>query len=516
MLSHPIYKLPPELIAAILLCYLAEETNTYKNNTIAFRSDKTRYPRQYSWLKIRHVCRLWRTIALEIPGLNNRVVVGCRDSVEDMLQNSGAVPLHLISGHQTEETEDTIFAYTLAFSCFHRVSSVVLSLTNRLVKLLRRSDVIEGNVASSLETFRATFSNINYRDFRLAPPIFSHVTFPVLRELEIHGGALGLCKPMLSSSLRHLSLRYLDYYVSPDELLTHLRELQSLESLTLWDCLWESHRSQFLGAAGSGPQGLTTFPRLRQLFVVDTQPGCISQLFSHISYPADASVTIGYLFTDPNLSPDMIPHCLTDKLRGNQLLGEMPTITQVTVDNSGTAIRIRLWATCKASEADSGREPAPILEVYSSLEAEIAYILGILSRLSVSHVAHLRISRVLVDASTWTQLLPAFPSLQVLEVEGDGPMEFFSEGLAQAELPRLSCLRCDVSSCVDPVVCLDNLAGTLLRRKEHGKFLHDLVLVDSQCNLDKDRRVCDPSLFSGLARSIRCEAALSVTSSSDS
>lgn len=236
-----IHTLPPELIAHIFFWHIAREVEVYEDNVAGFPAPKRNYPRPYSWLKIRHVCRLWRAIALDTPTLSTKVVVSRPGCVEEMLRSSGTMALHLISGDQIVDTEETLAAYSRIFSQFHRVHRATISLTNQLLELLRRPGALEAFDTSALEGMRINFLNVSYRDFRLTPPMLADYTFPALQILELHGGELSLCTPMFSSSLRSLSLRFLDYPHSADRLLVYLEGLRNLECLVVRECIEEEN-----------------------------------------------------------------------------------------------------------------------------------------------------------------------------------------------------------------------------------------------------------------------------------
>lgn len=507
-----IHTLPPELIANIFFWYVAREVDVYEDNVAGFPAPKRNYPRPYSWLKIRHVCRLWRAIALDTPTLSTRIVVSRPDCVEEMIRTSGTMPLHLISGDQFSDTKETLAAYSRMFSQFHRVHRATISLTNQLLEFLRSPRTLEAFDTSALEDMRINFLNVSYRDFRLAPSMLADSTFPALRTLRLHGGELSLCASMFSSSLRNLYLRFLDYPHSADRLLVYLEGLRNLECLVVRECIEEENIDQFINTNVGAPHRSITFPKLRRLVLNEVLPDQLFQFFGHVIYPVDASVAIGHSFTSSRITLDIITRCLIEKLRGNLPRGNPPTILRVTVDKDhSAAIRIKLWTTAgvNGGAVTEQNMDKPLLELFvSALNArEIPYMIQILCQLPISHVLDLRISHVHLDDWLWEQLFLALPALHSLTVEGERGAQSLPHGLVQSVYPNLKTIHYDLSWSRIPPLAFEKIARALSQRKNQGSPLDLLTVVLHKDHCGSDDIRDKLSSFSGIAKSVQFELA---------
>ena len=465
------------------------------------------------WLTIRHVCQLWRNIALSVPQLSSWIVTTHPECVEDMLHLSGNSSLHLISAPQSADIAHSFAAYSCALAQSHRFTRATFRLSRELMMTLPWAVPIETIDLSALEQLNIGLPDRHYttRYRRL----LTDITFPALRCFALRGGDIQFCRSVLSAQLQHLSLRFL-YRLSPHQLATSLEGLQNLNTLVIQDMLLGDDHDD-LNSAAWIPQQHIIFPSLRRLSVTDAHPGSLFRFFAHIVYPADTHVTVGDRFVAPLLPSSVISETLLPKLCGATLLGSMPIIRRVTVevdDRLSTRHSVKAWA---APLGHAGEQSAlhpmqlePLLElvVYSPMDLKDA-ITEVMSGLSLSTVTDLHISDAVLSRHAWKALPRVLPALQTVSVVGTGPALALPGVLPQPGLAHLRSLRYDLSWAETPFRPFNDLVGALIQHnsRREGPLEALTVVLSPEHYVSTALREKIENLSHGVVRSIRFASA---------
>ncbi|KIP06137.1 hypothetical protein PHLGIDRAFT_471044 [Phlebiopsis gigantea 11061_1 CR5-6] len=439
-----IHTLPPELLVTIFLCYTEVLADKYEH----------------------------------APELSSSIVASRHACVEDMLLRSGDVPLRLLPRIQEEETEDSLKAYSLAFSYLHRFTNVTLRLTNELRGLLCQPNVVQVANSSSLQKLSVDFLHLRYFDSKQTP-LLGHITFPALQHFVIRGGDLRSCAPMLSSSLRHLELRSMDSYLTGKELATYLPGLKNLLTLVIVGVLWDDP-DDFSDPDTWVPHQTIIFPLLRQLRVTGSCPAYICRLFAHIVYPASTHVKIELHNLDMNLDalPSVVGQIFAPHAAGAALPGPTPAFRRVTVEERFTDDAfIQGWADAAPADAQTATDGTlqPLLTLNATRDHDIAA--GMLEHLSLSGVVDLRVANVDLSSYAWAALFRALPELHSLSVMGFSPVSTLPDALPRQGLSHLKSIRYDLSWTETPIEPFSDLAEALARRKRHESRLETLTVV---------------------------------------
>ena len=266
------------------LLRIAWEDNVFVNY-IDYEEDlSSRNPQRiapYSWIRLTHVCRMWRELALYTSALWTHVSATSREAVAEVLQRSKDKSLTLTSACPTQYQDylvTEIFAQNI-----HRISVAVLpALPNSISEAQVRS-------ASQLETLifveacepMAVIANHGHG---IAAPY----QFPILKHLETVPAIWESFARFFSSSLTSLILRYpradhvLDdlppYAHSSRELALALRHTPLLEVLDV-----------DVGEDTNAVSIKALLPRLRRLGIRGATE-CCAALFNALQIPSGTQI----------------------------------------------------------------------------------------------------------------------------------------------------------------------------------------------------------------------------------
>lgn len=497
-----IHALPSELLIEIFHYYTAMVIFVYENSLMHYTVKTSDSPRPYSWLKIGHICQLWRNIVLAVPELSSSIIAYRHAGVEEMLRRSRSVPLRLLSGPQLEETEDSLKAYSLAFSHFHRFIDVNLVVNDGLLALLCQQDTVQTDGASALERLNLSLVVTN-SDTPPALPLLADTSFPALRHFTLQGGNLDLCEPMLSWNLRHLSLSCLDYPFTGQELAMYLQDMENLRTLVIQEALWEDP-ADLLDPDTWAPDQTATLPKLRRLSVDHLHPGHVCRLLAHIVYPATAQVAVKTAFASSDTPPGIVAKMFAPKPPGIALPVPTPAFQCVTVEAEGdTGARIRVCLLHMPADRQSTRPKwLPLVDLVARSSQDVEAAAGTLDQLSLSSVTELRVSSAELSTCAWAALFRALPGLQALLVKREGPVQTLPSALPRQGLPHLKSIDYDLSWSVMPIEPFGNLAEALALRNGHENRLEKLTVVLSSKHLPAVKEEIEDSSF-GVVHTIR-------------
>ncbi|ESK93116.1 hypothetical protein Moror_8839 [Moniliophthora roreri MCA 2997] len=240
--------------------------------------------RLQQWIAVTHVCRDWRTKALEYPLLWSSPDFSLPLLAQEMISRAASVPLHI---HVNLDNLGTTFA-----------SSVFLTALNHPAGIA----ALHIRTKYSCREMTSVFSLLA----KPAPLLYSlgiHMDFPFSLPQPLLGGSAPRLRKMSLSccqgswnfsflrTLTTLEIAGIDgipRFATITELLEILRGMQRLEQLALQDCLpFEPEASNVT----------IRLPRLRLVRVSSTILACVG-LLGHLSFPDSTEISVGCYYTD--------------------------------------------------------------------------------------------------------------------------------------------------------------------------------------------------------------------------
>lgn len=411
--KFPINLLPSELLAEVFGWYILR---VYESRCLADP------PTPYAWLAIRHVCSKWRQTALRYPRLSTVICLTRSECVEDMLRQSGKLPVYVYSGVDfTTHPQDTIDAHRMALNNLHRVHSADIKITDPLFAALRsnQQEPFSAPTLTSLKMLMFGIDLVNSED--VISPYFPHTQFPRLSSLSYMYGNIKPCASILSQSLSRLHLCYISPRITAEELLEYLAPLCNLEELDLQEIL----------APGIDPTesnltnqslGMIVLPRIRYISFEQTYCAMGVWLISRIKSvdPISLHVTAGglvprHLFDAATqiLSSRPFPNSHSDAAKVQSLSIEI---------DAELTVSLRVWSSVLSFDEmrQKTEAPRPLLEIRLKGETRPNLLMGFLSHLPLSELQVTCLS----ELPTWrlfswpfTDVLSYLSSTEVLHVE---------------------------------------------------------------------------------------------------
>lgn len=244
-----------------------------------YRSPTSEPP--YRWIRVTHVCRSWREIALSSPRVWSYVrFTSSLHCMREILSRSKQAPLHLDFVHSNFDYGTPLL--DLLFAHMHRAISISLS-----IYLLLARDSTKLPRALPWVTEFSLLKLEWYEDGARAEDAFNPCDMPRLSCLTVNGHYMTWTHPIFKQG----SLTQLKVFRSAPpsntvfkDLLEVLRGTPSLEQLTLDHTLGPS-------VSGSQTVDVVLLTRLRLLSLTDHPSSC-AQLLHHLSLPPTVSIHI--------------------------------------------------------------------------------------------------------------------------------------------------------------------------------------------------------------------------------
>ncbi|EIW84634.1 hypothetical protein CONPUDRAFT_134605 [Coniophora puteana RWD-64-598 SS2] len=254
------------------------------------------------WLRITHVCRHWRSVAVAIPTLWTTIRVGegyHADLVERMLMRSQSMPIQLRFQFGVVDVD---FPHALLgnefFQQAHRVREVVISALHS-----GSTESFNSNHAmfTNLESLKVSFSPYHPPQIsdKLLSPSFLGGVFPALRRLKLHQCAFPWASPIMSG-LTHLVLYNIGSNApEAKELWAMLSRVPKLRVLTLSNIMVQNG-----GAPASWNQRPKVwFPALEHLTIDSLDFAQYAWFIALIDFPPTTHLTLQTF--PPYFTPDM-------------------------------------------------------------------------------------------------------------------------------------------------------------------------------------------------------------------
>lgn len=298
--TTPISRLPDELLVEIFLRY----RSLWDRHRTFTRGEDIPH---YGWIRITHVCRRWREVATNAPLLWTDILVTTPQCVETMLSRTGSV-LYQLEGSLScsvlgRFAQDCPLPWKIALSASSRVHALTIKVdSNDFVNLEDEqggetrpdwSDTVQEQFPN-LKILELLATNNFLGPIDVLPPMFDQHASLSLKFLSADMFSLRALRPLLTSSLRSLSLFNFDNAdLTWEALLECLSGLTSLYSLTIDDpCPTRPFDIEELPLILDRP---IVLPSLRFLKTHIDDPGAVSGLLlRNLQLPANTHLNIEY------------------------------------------------------------------------------------------------------------------------------------------------------------------------------------------------------------------------------
>lgn len=466
--SHPIHMLPGELLALVFLFYIEGTVSEFSQSRLQGKTYSI--PPAYSWLRIRHVCRLWRSIGLHYPSLHTNIVLADPEAVKDQIRRSGRLPLSIfaVHGYYKLPAQTVLESCRIVFREAPRIRHVLFQYTASLNMALQSSEF------SALELPDLRTITVNFRDceesgilraeqYTYSP--FTRMQLPLLQSYACAHGTLRshlfstLSKKSLVHTLRCLDVRAVNRFGDTVSSTTFkifdlLDQLSLLEELSL-DLKFDPAFQQ--------PGRRVILPHLRQLTLRDGYEAHLSALFlDHVVSLPDTHIHIDSKAEEINaVGIDALN--IASRFRGDGVLNNAPIPTPKFAELDivlwgASRVSLRLWNGDQLSSMnlESALPPSPILQwdinlSISATATQVNLMLGqIIRTLPLSDTVGLLVREGIRDhhfenVSVMESLIFSLDNIRVLGCEGFTPWTEISHHMQSLEFgltfPRLGRLH---------------------------------------------------------------------------
>ncbi|KAI0786651.1 hypothetical protein C8Q75DRAFT_261151 [Abortiporus biennis] len=264
-----IQNLPFELLSAIFIRYA--------------RLHRSGHPNPYEWLRITHVCKFWREIALNIPSLWNHIVILRLECVEAFIERSRF--------HENQRSNIIQGADELEANSDDAPLSIQLN-----------GSFESGSLNRQELTFNALKAELHrIHELELRGPLFQADSFiqhfkhsTHLRRLILRGFSMSWKDAVFAPNLRHLSLiRSTDIVATSASFVGMLNALENLREL---ETLSITESTPYLSSFGEGLKRCIYLPNLKLLHVCEDSED-LTHLLDHISFPSTTKIDIFCIYS---------------------------------------------------------------------------------------------------------------------------------------------------------------------------------------------------------------------------
>lgn len=475
----PIAKLPPELLSKIFLFCAAACASKYKQSL--------------AWIKVSHVSKHWRAVAIGCPNLWSSVVFFSGSWAHEMLRRSKMAPL-IIKADLTLMTPKMIATVQNALKHITRVTDLHFTASSGTM------DKLLGNLehaAPLLQTLSIshTYPSYHYKNERYVfPDTFLKGDAPKLEKLELVGCSI----PWNSTIFHNLThLKIFDtgaqFCPSLDQLVEALDKMPKLECLDLTDCL---PILPVDAISVSAPLRVVELPRLQQLKLC-SQTLESANVLNHISFPASVTVNLvcrGSDASDSDFS-SLVP-ALANWLNGAR---SIQPLQRLLVDHFSTnSIRFQAWN----HEGVEAKSPSsiPILDMVLSWKHFGAHVVEhVISTICASlPLSQLRVLHVwqseVIRSAAWVSIFGAMSKLRTIDVHGSYGHELVKALSMTAQspvtFPYLRTLALDEVNFMvdrtDELTMLEPFMDCLMLRSEYGSEIRRLKIKRCSHILEAD------------------------------
>lgn len=398
------------------------------------------------WIKLSHVSRYWRAVALDSPSLWGNIVTTRPRWTEEMLKRSKMASLTL-DADLSCVTPRISEAVQLVLQHINRISDLRLIASSATMSRLITGLSIDAPYLHSLSLSVPRNNRFGMdEDFTLPESLFSGDTSQ-LQQLELVKCNINWDSPLLTG-LTVLKLSDISFLARPTTLhfLDALEKMPALETLHLQEALPNVEDETILSRA---PDRIVNLPHLSHITVTSTVPEC-TNFFKHIAIPANATYYLNTRGTDTtNQDFSGIFNSFTSSCSagintetGNRGLGKpihtlhIQFINPVGLVVQGWTSGAPLgpsWGTNRSQTGLGRRDillPLDLGSVKPQYELNLSWrqhepaaveaiIIGACNMLSLTKLKSLRISHSSdINQETWATLFGTLPRLQNIQLRG--------------------------------------------------------------------------------------------------
>lgn len=231
----------PSLIASDIL------TSVFSDLKSCCENDEYRWRRcPYSWIRVTHVCRHWRTNALSSPLLWSHIIVRRSDWTQECLTRSGQAPIDVSLLRGAVPTEDAVTSLSLILRHYPRVRSLRLEIPkDSYVAFAKLGEIDLESPLLQLLSLQMTDEGPSDGSDVLSLFVNGNRALPMLAAVELDGLASPWKVACLPKSLRRLSITQTHYQSDYHDMLDALEGFPLLETLEIYHAVPQMPVSEY-------------------------------------------------------------------------------------------------------------------------------------------------------------------------------------------------------------------------------------------------------------------------------
>ncbi|KAJ3550064.1 hypothetical protein NM688_g5112 [Phlebia brevispora] len=477
-----IARLPAEVLSEVFAAYVASpplRKNTTRKEDLA----------PFWWMKLLHVCRAWRQVAVSCPQLWTTIYPTRSEVVQGWLTLSRTLPLD-VRFEDGMTKPNSIEMYGIILAQIARIRYASLGINSDIAKLLNSGELkLDAPLLEDL--------HIHLAQPLTEVPAFKTMTIPQLRSLTLVSGTKGVLTSLIRPSLTSLTLA--SYRASPAEFIDILASLPQLKRLNFEDVGVDPAP---LASNHPPPSREVTLSQLQVLSMAERSGtgGAHAYLLSHLRIPDSAKLRFTarsprYYSDFARILPSLRAKMLTSS--GSKM---HPRAIRV---SSAIAFRISLWEDQQSLEDvdwQKTEEDCKLILELTNIETNVVIhiIENLLRETDLTDVTTMHAEYVHIKPSVWDASFAGMRKLEELGVAAetfdDGFMEVFtrSDTAEDCLFPSLKVLKisgAEMKRHPTRRSLQDRLSGLMLAlkwRKEMGSCLEQLIFSSPSNMTDKD------------------------------
>lgn len=288
----PINRLPNEVLSYIFLYYSATEQahceETLPKSACGTTQDaKRRHAQRNGWMRISHVCHLWREVALSCAKFWTLFYVTDRATIMEVLARSKSLPLDIRLG-----TDSQYGASNLVLEQSHRIRQLEMSLSK-----LDDDNYHFPAAMPELQGLHLQYASDHPLFFLgdLADRVLD-CGMPRLKWLSLTNFIMPWRSPLFRFSITHLDVTFTagelaSLAPSLGTVLETLEGMPHLEHLALTSAL-PGQMSRWRELTNDSELDPVRLAKLRSISIMEESGGSCITLLHHLIFPADASIRL--------------------------------------------------------------------------------------------------------------------------------------------------------------------------------------------------------------------------------
>ena len=431
-LLSPIARLPPELLCKIF-SFCASQCAGAIN--------------PLEWVRVTHVSRSWRAVALECPSLWSTLVFSRSKWCEEMLKRSKMASL-IINADLTCPTPKIITALRLALVHAPRIHELQLLGPSATIERLLADTSFEAPRLRSLSLAVPRYTRFGTDEGMTIPENTLRGEMPYLTRLELTKCNLSWDSSLLNG-LTHLKIHDLSVESRPmtEQLIAALERMPGLQVLDLQGAL-----PRMEALPPSLPDRVVDLAQLAQIIIKASVPECVD-LINHITIPSNAHVHLSCSGTETTGSDfSGILKLLSSHSRSPTGILDKRAIRALHIhhDTPQTLV-VRAWAK-PPEESHTGADIKLDLSCHSSSSPAVDVVtMGICKAVQIAHLRSLHLSYVSgMDQQKWIEMFGSLQKLHSVHVVGSSAYSFIAALTEARPSPTPVLSETPLTSCQSP------------------------------------------------------------------